>query len=170
MSTDPHAEAEMREFQQTLAKIEATKEEADALLEGLKSLTGLASIRIEPCGGAFGGMQLVADLGALGVLLKLDADRRLVDIVIAHGSYPHTADILSDAIVLPSPQDLRYAVFALGEGRRVKLVLVKRLRHKWESKRKISSSGMNVNKVRIEIDTRVVCVSALDKWSWLLSL
>jgi len=114
MSTDPHAEAEMREFQQTLAKIEATKEEADALLEGLKSLTGLASIRIEPCGGAFGGMQLVADLGALGVLLKLDADRRLVDIVIAHGSYPHTADILSDAIVLPSPQDLRYAVFALG--------------------------------------------------------
>ena len=114
MSTDPHAEAEMREFQQTLAKIEATKEEADALLEGLKSLTGLASIRIESCGGAFGGMQLVADLGALGVLLKLDADRRLVDIVIAHGSYPHTADILSDAIVLPSPQDLRYAVFALG--------------------------------------------------------
>ena len=112
--SDRHAEAAMREFHHTLAKIEATKEEADALLEGLKSLTGLASIRIESCGGAFGGMQLVADLGALGVLLKLDADRRLVDIVIAHGSYPHTADILSDAIVLPSPQDLRYAVFALG--------------------------------------------------------
>ena len=113
MSSDPYAAAEQREFAERLAKIESAKQDAETLLEGLQGLVGLTSIEIEPS-GVRKGVQVVVEVGAFGAILLLDGERRLVDIALTRGSYAHVADILSEAIALPSPQDLRFAVFALG--------------------------------------------------------
>jgi hypothetical protein len=113
MSTDPHAAAEQRDFEEPQAKIGLAKIDAEKLFEGLKGLVGISSIEIKPSGSRR-GVQLEVEVGSLGATLLLDGERRLVDISITRGSYPHVTAILSEAITQTTPQDLRYAIFALG--------------------------------------------------------
>lgn len=112
---DPFAAAEQREFEATLGNIEATRVEAEALLQGLQSLTGISSIRVEEASaGSRPGVQLRVSIGALECVLVLDSDRKLYDMYLTKGAYASLQDVLTEAAVLPSPQDLRYAIFALG--------------------------------------------------------
>lgn len=114
---DPFAAAEQREFEHTLSNIEATRAEAEALLQGLQSLTGISAIRVEEAPAHAGlrpGVQMCVEVGALECVLLLDSDRRLYDMYLTKGAYACVHDVLTDAMVLPSPQDLRYAIFALG--------------------------------------------------------
>lgn len=122
MSADPYAAVEQRDFEDQLTKIALAKRDAEELLAGLEGLVGISSLEIAPS-GMRNGVQLVAEIGSFGTVLLLDGNRRLVDISLARGTYPHIADILSESITMPSPQDVRYAMFALGAVQRSGAVL-----------------------------------------------
>ena len=152
---------EEKEFANAMKKIQDQRDNADALLEGLRVLTGIQSVNVPKemirlhsnrlSSSTFNAAKSVKDehvlpmkveIGDLNVVLTLNDKLRLLSIEVIQGELEldgdgfnqkkrrslvtnthmpvnnSTSDVLSqimeEANVFSAPQDLRYAIFALG--------------------------------------------------------
>ena len=107
-----------------LVKIDSTKlnsvqkahKESSALFAGLSTLTGVKEFRVsESAEDGEGAVEITATIGKCTVAVVLDADdKRVIAIDPKSGDFPvRLQKLLDDCRMLPSPQDLRYVVFAI---------------------------------------------------------
>jgi len=149
--------AEENEFAAALKKVQDQRDNAEALLEGLRVLTGIQAVKVPKemvrvhsnrlSSNNFNSNKSVKDqlilpmtveLGDITAVLTLDDNLRLMSIEITKGelevdgkdfnrdkrssvglfSNSNTSDVLARIVEeskgLPVPQDIRYAIFALG--------------------------------------------------------
>ncbi len=149
--------AEENEFIATLKRVQDQRDNNEALLEGLRVLTGIQSLKVPKdlvrvhsnrlSSNNFNSAKSVKDqmilpitveLGDITTVLTLDDNLRLISLELIKGdleldgqdfnrekrsslgaySNSNTSEVLSrildEAKALPAPQDIRYAIFALG--------------------------------------------------------
>mmetsp|Transcript_25789 Transcript_25789/g.24635 ORF Transcript_25789/g.24635 Transcript_25789/m.24635 type:complete len:361 (+) Transcript_25789:57-1139(+) len=105
---------ELIENDAQISKIHKSHQKSEDLYSGLRYLTGVESLEVTESEDKE-GVKLLITVGECSVFLTLDAEKRLSDIKVINGkSIIDVKKLLQDSRVLPCPQDLRYAVFALG--------------------------------------------------------
>lgn len=100
-----------------LRAVQKLHKESNALFAGLSTLTGMKEFHVsESLEDGEGAVMITATIGKCTVEVVLGAeDQRIIAIEVKAGDLPMRLEkLLDDSRVLPSPQDLRYAVFAIG--------------------------------------------------------
>jgi hypothetical protein len=100
-----------------LNSVQKTHKESSALFAGLSTLTGVKEFRVsESAEDGEGAVAITATIGKCTVEVVLGAeDKRVSAIELKSGDLPMRLEkLMDDSRVLPSPQDLRYVVFAIG--------------------------------------------------------
>jgi hypothetical protein len=118
-----------------LRSTQKAHKEAEVLFAGLSNLTGVKSFKVSETKNE-AGVQFVITIGDSNVTATLSADdMRVTDIqikpVIGFGAISRCSydvqKLLDDCRVLPSPQDLRYVVFAISASQGAKEAALKDL-------------------------------------------
>lgn len=95
-----------------LNDIITSQNDADALLSGLKSLMNIEDIVLESIGDD--NIKMIVTSGHIKAHILLDEDKKVYDIqIIESSSKIDIQKIIQDVAMMPTPQDLRYTMFAL---------------------------------------------------------
>ena len=155
-----------------LRAVQKSHKESNALFAGLSTLTGVKEFRVsESVEDGEGAVMITATIGKCTVEVVLGStDQRVVAIEVKEGDLPMRLEkLLVDSRILPSPQDLRYVVFAIGAAQLARdaatkdIAAVKALRTCLIKMLTNDASETSLLRVQLELKGRVVATVAVHE-------